>query len=42
VLPKTSLAGVFGSYGWSGEAVDEIESKLQNAGSLWLLEAGQV
>jgi flavorubredoxin/flavin reductase (DIM6/NTAB) family NADH-FMN oxidoreductase RutF len=30
--PKTKLAGVFGSYGWSGEAVDEIESKLQNAG----------
>jgi len=29
---KTKLAGVFGSYGWSGEAVDEIESKLQNAG----------
>lgn len=29
---KTKLAGVFGSYGWSGEAVDEIESKLQDAG----------
>lgn len=29
---KGKLAGVFGSYGWSGEAVDEIESKLQNAG----------
>lgn len=29
---KNKLAGVFGSYGWSGEAVDEIESKLQNAG----------
>jgi len=28
---KSKLAGVFGSYGWSGE-VDEIESKLQNAG----------
>jgi len=29
---KSKLAGVFGSYGWSGEAIDEIESKLQNAG----------
>lgn len=29
---KSKLAGVFGSYGWSGEAVDEIESKLEDAG----------
>ena len=29
---KTKLAGVFGSYGWSGEAVDVLESKLLNAG----------
>jgi flavorubredoxin/flavin reductase (DIM6/NTAB) family NADH-FMN oxidoreductase RutF len=29
--PKTRLAGVFGSYGWSGEAVDLIEDKLQDA-----------
>jgi flavorubredoxin/flavin reductase (DIM6/NTAB) family NADH-FMN oxidoreductase RutF len=29
---KTKLAGVFGSYGWSGEAVDLLESKLLNAG----------
>lgn len=29
---KNKLAGVFGSYGWSGEAIDLIESKLQNAG----------
>jgi flavorubredoxin/flavin reductase (DIM6/NTAB) family NADH-FMN oxidoreductase RutF len=29
---KSKLAGVFGSYGWSGEAVDEIESKLNDAG----------
>ena len=29
---KSKLAGVFGSYGWSGEAVDDIESKLQDAG----------
>ncbi|MDF5716499.1 MAG: diflavin flavoprotein [Rhizonema sp. NSF051] len=29
---KSKLAGVFGSYGWSGEAIDEIEKKLENAG----------
>jgi flavorubredoxin/flavin reductase (DIM6/NTAB) family NADH-FMN oxidoreductase RutF len=29
---KTKLAGVFGSYGWSGEAVDLLETKLLNAG----------
>ncbi|WP_017715797.1 diflavin flavoprotein [Kamptonema formosum] len=29
---KNKLAGVFGSYGWSGEAVDLIESKLLDAG----------
>jgi flavorubredoxin/flavin reductase (DIM6/NTAB) family NADH-FMN oxidoreductase RutF len=29
---KTKLAGVFGSYGWSGEAIDLLESKLLNAG----------
>jgi flavorubredoxin/flavin reductase (DIM6/NTAB) family NADH-FMN oxidoreductase RutF len=29
---KTKVAGVFGSYGWSGEAIDLIESKLQDAG----------
>lgn len=27
----TKLAGVFGSYGWSGEAIDLIEGKLQDA-----------
>jgi flavorubredoxin/flavin reductase (DIM6/NTAB) family NADH-FMN oxidoreductase RutF len=31
-VPTTRLAGVFGSYGWSGEAVDLIENKLLNAG----------
>ncbi|MFS8860593.1 diflavin flavoprotein [Synechococcus sp. H60.4] len=31
-VPTSKLAGVFGSYGWSGEAVDLIESKLLNAG----------
>ncbi|ARV58973.1 flavin oxidoreductase [Nostocales cyanobacterium HT-58-2] len=32
IAAKSKLAGVFGSYGWSGEAVDEIETKLQSAG----------
>lgn len=27
---KTKLAGVFGSYGWSGEAIDMVESKLRD------------
>lgn len=27
---KTKLAGVFGSYGWSGEAIDFIEQKLRD------------
>ncbi|MBW4575601.1 MAG: diflavin flavoprotein [Aphanothece sp. CMT-3BRIN-NPC111] len=29
---KTKLAGVFGSYGWSGEAIDLLEGKLRDAG----------
>lgn len=29
---KTKLAGVFGSYGWSGEAIDLLQNKLQDAG----------
>jgi flavorubredoxin/flavin reductase (DIM6/NTAB) family NADH-FMN oxidoreductase RutF len=29
--PKTKLAGVFGSYGWSGEAIDLIAGKLEDA-----------
>ncbi|HEY9906848.1 MAG TPA: diflavin flavoprotein [Thermosynechococcaceae cyanobacterium] len=29
---KTKVAGVFGSFGWSGEAVDQLESKLRDAG----------
>ncbi|MGL5794349.1 MAG: flavin reductase, partial [Waterburya sp.] len=28
----TQLAGVFGSFGWSGEAVDILENKFRNAG----------
>lgn len=31
-VPKSKLAGVFGSFGWSGEAIDLIEGKLQDAG----------
>ncbi len=30
-VAKTKLAGVFGSYGWSGEAVDLIATKLKDA-----------
>lgn len=29
---KVKLAGVFGSYGWSGEAIDLLENKLKDAG----------
>ncbi len=29
---KTQLAGVFGSFGWSGEAIDLLETKLRDAG----------
>ncbi|MEO1388322.1 MAG: flavin reductase [Cyanobacteria bacterium J06634_6] len=29
-MVKTKLAGVFGSYGWSGEAIDMIEQKLRD------------
>ncbi|MFB8790638.1 MAG: diflavin flavoprotein [Potamolinea sp.] len=29
---KTKIAGVFGSYGWSGEAIDLIEGKFRDAG----------
>ena len=31
-VPKTKLAGVFGSYGWSGEAIDLLHHKLRDAG----------
>ena len=31
-VPKTKLAGVFGSYGWSGEAIDLLAQKLRDAG----------
>ena len=29
---KTKLTGVFGSFGWSGEAIDLLETKLKDAG----------
>lgn len=29
---KTKLAGVFGSFGWSGEAIDHLENKFKDAG----------
>lgn len=29
---KTKVAGVFGSYGWSGEAIDQLENKLLDSG----------
>ena len=29
---KNQLAGVFGSYGWSGEAIDLLEQKIKDAG----------
>lgn len=31
-VAKDKLAGVFGSFGWSGEAIDLIENKLKDAG----------
>ncbi len=31
-VPKTKMAGVFGSYGWSGEAVDMLQQRLQDSG----------
>ena len=31
-LPKDKLTGVFGSFGWSGEAIDLIEGKFRDAG----------
>ncbi|NJO42817.1 MAG: flavin oxidoreductase [Cyanobacteria bacterium CRU_2_1] len=35
---KTKLAGVFGSYGWSGEAIDLLQNKLQDAGYVFGFE----
>lgn len=29
---RTKLSGVFGSYGWSGEAIDLLQNRLQDAG----------
>jgi flavorubredoxin/flavin reductase (DIM6/NTAB) family NADH-FMN oxidoreductase RutF len=42
IAAKTKLAGVFGSYGWSGEAIDLIEGKLREAGYRFGFEALRV
>jgi flavorubredoxin/flavin reductase (DIM6/NTAB) family NADH-FMN oxidoreductase RutF len=39
---KLKLAGVFGSYGWSGEAIDLLENKLKDAGFQFGLETIRV
>ncbi|MBF2017564.1 MAG: diflavin flavoprotein [Rivularia sp. T60_A2020_040] len=39
---KTKLAGVFGSYGWSGEAIDLLENKLKDANYLLGFESIRV
>ena len=39
---KSQLAGVFGSFGWSGEAVDLLEGKLKDAGYTFGFEAVRV
>jgi len=39
---NNKLAGVFGSFGWSGEAVDLIENKLKDAGYRFGFEAIRV
>jgi len=36
---QEKLCGVFGSFGWSGEAVDELESKLRDAGFTFAFDA---
>ncbi len=41
-VPKTKLVGVFGSYGWSGEAIDELERKLKDANYAFGFEPLQV
>ncbi|MDA0266907.1 MAG: diflavin flavoprotein [Cyanobacteria bacterium] len=35
---KSQLAGVFGSFGWSGEAIDLLEGKLKDAGYSFAFE----
>lgn len=39
---KTQLAGVFGSFGWSGEAIDLIEGKFRDAGYKFGFETTRV
>jgi flavorubredoxin len=38
---KEMPCGVFGSFGWSGEAVDEMEQKLKDAGFRWAAGGGE-
>lgn len=37
-VPTDKLAGVFGSFGWSGEAIDYLEDKLKDAGYNFVFE----
>jgi len=39
---KSQLAGVFGSFGWSGEAIDLLESKLKDGGYTLAFESIRV
>ncbi len=39
---KTQLCGVFGSFGWSGEAIDLVETKFRDAGFRFGLETLRV
>lgn len=39
---KEQPCGVFGSFGWSGEAVDEMEARLKNAGFAFAFDAVRV
>lgn len=39
---NSKLAGVFGSYGWSGEAIDFVEGKLRDAGYRFGFETPRV
>ncbi|MGA1474989.1 MAG: diflavin flavoprotein [Prochlorothrix sp.] len=41
-VPKTKPVGVFGSFGWSGEAIDLLEGKLKDAGYPFGFEAIRV
>ena len=42
ISDNSKLAGVFGSYGWSGEAIDFVEGKLRDAGHRFGFDALRV